>query len=975
MKTLNLTYHNPKDIVLFIQEHDIDSYSEVLVHMYAGSMDKDELSGIIEEIKGNLPQAQIVGATTDGEISNGVISTNSIVISFMMFDKTRVHTVMYPLEEGQDLDKLGQKIVQEMITEKTKLVFLLANGLHFDYDLLAQGLGQYSDKTETKIYGALAGANGEFGETYVWLNQLITVNGLVAIALDSDDLQVYPFSNHCWKEIGTSFLMTNAEGNIIHSINHGTPFTILKKYLGEQFVNELPQSGTQFPMMTIRNGKKTPLFITQVLEDGGVKVDRRVYGGESFTFSYADAQGIIDTTKLQIEELVNKSVESILILNCMARRRYFGHFVEKEIKALQEIAPTIGFFSYGEIDHSSRGQVDYVSFSSITLAMSESAEIKNRSPLTVDFEMPNETKAVLSLTHLVDASSRDIAKLNKSIENSEQRYKSLFEHNSDIVFSIDLFGRVLSVNPRFSEIFGFTEKQILKKSALSFLKSSDVERVSNHFFQALQGIEQTYEVELMERDGQERTYLIKHIPIIVNGERAGVYGIGRDITAQKKAEERVAYLAYFDAATALPNRQNFNDRLTEEMDEIKKAKSKQKLAVLFIDFDRFKLINDSLGHYVGDKLLIHIIDRIRKILPNKSYLGRFGGDKFTLSLSDYKSIDEVINIAQVLLNTINMPILYNEQEFYVTASIGVSLFPSDGVNAESLLKNADAAMNQAKKLGGNRMKFYSNDMNHQAMFRIELESYLRKALEKNEFFLCYQPFIDIQSKRVIGAEALIRWDHPKLGLVSPAEFIPLAEETGLITDIGIWVLRSACREAKRWQEIGLGYMTISVNVSAHQFQQPTFIEEVKNALVASGLAPSYLQLELTESVMLRNAAYSIAVMQELQELGVQLSVDDFGTGYSSLSYLRDLPINNLKIDRSFIKNLRFDSKDVAIVHAIVTMGKGLNLKVIAEGIESEDQLLLLEKLSCDVAQGYHLSKPREQEEFERFIQERLLSFI
>ncbi|MCA1320135.1 EAL domain-containing protein [Bacillus tianshenii] len=975
MKTLNLTYKEPGDIVPFIRKHDIASHSEVLVHMYAGSTDKDELSGIIQLIRGNLPQAQVVGATTDGEISGGVISTNEIIISFMLFDKTQVHTSLYPFEEFESLDNIGHQIVQEMITEKTKLILLLANGLHFDYDKLAQGLGRHSSHTETKIFGALAGANGEFGETYVWLDDQITINGIVAIALDSEVLEVYPLSNHCWKEIGTSFLMTCAEGNIIRSINKLTPLMILKKYLGEQFVKELPLSGTQFPMMTVRNGKKTPLFVTHVLEDGSIKVDRRVYEGESFTFSYTDAQGIIDKTKLQIEELINKPVESILIFNCMARRRYFGHFVEKEIKALQGIAPTTGFFSYGEIDYSSKGQVDYVSFSNITIAMSESTVIKSRSPLMVDFEMPNETKAVLALSHLVDASTRDIAKLNKSIEKSEQRYKSLFEHNSDIVFSIDLFGRVLSVNPRFSEIFGFTEKQILKKSALSFLKPSDVERVSNHFFQALQGIEQTYEVDLKERDGQERTYLIKHIPIIVHGERAGVYGIGRDITAQKKAEERVAYLAYFDAATALPNRQNFSERLSEKMDEIKKAKSKQKLAVLFIDFDRFKLINDSLGHYVGDKLLIHIIERIRKILPSKSYLGRFGGDKFTLYLSDYKSVDEVINIAQALLNSIYKPILYNEQEFYVTASIGVSLFPNDGVNAESLLKNADAAMNQAKKLGGNRVKFYSNDMNHQAMFRIELESYLRKALEKNEFFLCYQPFIDIQSKRVIGAEALIRWDHPKLGLVSPAEFIPLAEETGLITDIGVWVLRSACLEAKRWHEIGIGDMTISVNVSAHQFQQPTFIQEVKKALMASGLEPSYLQLELTESVMLRNATYSIAVMKELQELGVQLSVDDFGTGYSSLSYLRDLPINNLKIDRSFIKNLRYDSKDVAIVHAIVTMGKGLNLKVIAEGIESEEQLQLLETLSCDVAQGYHLSKPREQGEFEKFIKERLMSFI
>ncbi|WP_226682644.1 sensor domain-containing protein [Sutcliffiella horikoshii] len=571
-------------------------------------------------------------------------------------------------------------------------------------------------------------------------------------------------------------------------------------------------------------------------------------------------------------------------------------------------------------------------------------------------------------------SARDIVKLNRIMKSSYQQYQSLFEHNSDIVFSVDLFGRIISVNPRFKEAFGFTESQIIRKSALNFLKAKDIERVANHFFQALNGVEQNYEIELVERDGEEKTYLIKHIPIVIDGVRTGVFGIGRDITAQKKAEEKVAYLAYYDPATALPNRQNFHESLKVKLEESKK--SKEKLAVLFIDFDRFKLINDSLGHRVGDELLKWEIERISALLPANCYFARFGGDKFSLSYTGFESIDEVISMAKSILITIKQPIKYLEKEFYVTASIGVSLYPNDGIAAESLLKNADAAMNQAKKLGGNKIKFYSDEMNSQALYRIELESYLRKALEKNEFFLCYQPFIDIDSKAVIGAEALIRWNHPKLGLVPPADFIPLAEETGLITEIGGWVLETACVHTKNWQQVkGYQELNISVNVAAQQFQQPSFVSEVKHALTTSGLSARHLHLELTESAMLKNACYSIEVMKELQGLGVKISVDDFGTGYSSLSYLRDLPINNLKIDRSFIKNLRAESKDLAIVHAIITMGKGLNLNVIAEGIETEEQLSILRQLTCDVAQGYYLSKPKEQREFEKYMSDSQPSLV
>ncbi|WP_010283436.1 putative bifunctional diguanylate cyclase/phosphodiesterase [Bacillus timonensis] len=441
----------------------------------------------------------------------------------------------------------------------------------------------------------------------------------------------------------------------------------------------------------------------------------------------------------------------------------------------------------------------------------------------------------------------------------------------------------------------------------------------------------------------------------------------KDIEAfyEKKAEEKIACLAYYDADTGLPNRLHFTNQVEEFVQRFKKKKSNNKLAVLFIDLDRFKIINDTVGHYAGDIILKELANRIKRILPKRSYLARFSGDKFTILISDGVEIDKIVDLGQSLLQDISKPIMYEAREFFLTGSIGASFYPNDGITTELLFKHADTAMNLAKHQGGNKMKFYSTEMNQQVLYKLELEGYLRRALEKKEFHLCYQPLIDLSSGKVYGTEALIRWEHPKLGLVSPGEFIPLAEETGLIHEIGKWVLRKACQENKKWHDMGYDYLTISVNVSANQFQQMSFINEVKEALLATGLPPQFLTLELTEGVMLRNISHSVIVMKELQKLGVKVSIDDFGTGYSSLSYLKDLPINTLKIDRTFINNLKVNTSDIAIVKAIITMGHGLSVKVVAEGVETDEQIALLKELQCHYAQGFYIDRPMKSEDFEK----------
>ncbi|MBP3040522.1 EAL domain-containing protein, partial [Bacillaceae bacterium Marseille-Q3522] len=537
-------------------------------------------------------------------------------------------------------------------------------------------------------------------------------------------------------------------------------------------------------------------------------------------------------------------------------------------------------------------------------------------------------------------------------------YKSLFENNPDLILSTDLIGKITNVNQAVEKTFTLNKEEVIGTSIYQHIANHDLSRIKQFFKNAVNGKVQTFTMNLPDKKGTFQLYQMKSIPITKNNQITGVYGIGQNITAQKKLENKIFQLAYFDDVTGLPNRTSITDHV------IKNIKRSKKFAVLFLDIDRFKMVNDSVGHDGGDQILKDLSGKIQRFLPAQSLLGRFTGDKFAAVIGKKINRTELAQMATNILRDIAKPVVYDNKEFFITASVGICFFPDDGMEEHELLKNADLSLNLAKQRGGNQMSFYSKALNDQALRRMELEGYLRKALHKQEFFLCYQPLLDLTTGKIYGSEALIRWNHPTLGLVSPADFIPLAEETGLIMEIGKWVLHTACKQNKKWHDLGLGDFVISVNVSATQFQQTNFIDIVKGALLESGLKPEYLILELTESVMLWDMQYSMQVMRSLQDMGVKVSIDDFGTGYSSLSYLKNLPINSLKIDRSFIENLEGNSSDIAIVKAIITMGQGLSIKVVAEGVETKEQIELLQSLHCHFAQGYYIHRPLNSNQYE-----------
>jgi diguanylate cyclase (GGDEF)-like protein/PAS domain S-box-containing protein len=436
--------------------------------------------------------------------------------------------------------------------------------------------------------------------------------------------------------------------------------------------------------------------------------------------------------------------------------------------------------------------------------------------------------------------------------------------------------------------------------------------------------------------------------------------------ARKQAEERIRHLAHYDELTGLANRSMFSQRLSHALAQARRNDTQ--LAVLYTDLDRFKNINDTLGHEAGDNVLKEVAERLHGCLRESDTVGRLSGDEFVVLLEGIPQSLHCAEVAQKILAAVARPFALDTQEFHLTASIGISTYPADSEDQQSLLKNADIAMYRAKELGKNNFQFYSAQMNIHTLERLALESSLRSALERNEFVLHYQPKIDIRSGRIIGMEALVRWQHPTKGLIPPMQFIPLAEETGLIVPIGEWVLRTACARNKSWQEQGLPPLCIAVNLSARQFTYENLLQDVAKVLNETGLDAAFLELEITESMVMHDPEHAIELLNKLKAMGISISIDDFGAGYSSLSYLKRFPINSVKIDRSFIKDLPLDGDDAAITKAIIAMAHGLKLKVIAEGAETGEQLSFLRAHECDEMQGFYFSKPLPEHEFFLLVQ-------
>ncbi len=552
---------------------------------------------------------------------------------------------------------------------------------------------------------------------------------------------------------------------------------------------------------------------------------------------------------------------------------------------------------------------------------------------------------------------------------------AVFDSSTEGIIITARDGLILQVNPAFSTITGYCPEEVIGRNP----KLLSSRRQGAGFYRTLWQTLLTNgqwqgEVWNRRKNGEIYPERLSICSIRTpSGEADYFVATFSDITEHKRVQDKITYQAYHDALTNLPNRVLFTDRLEQSLAFARRLKH-GKVAVLFVDLDRFKLVNDSLGHAVGDLLLQRVAQRLSGVRRQSDTLARLGGDEFTLLLPDVDHVEEAMMVADKVLAALKQPFVIDGRDIFMTVSIGISMYPDDGPDVESLMKHADTAMYRVKKQGRNGFFLYNQALDQHSLRRLELENQLHTALARQQLVLHYQPQFDLAEGRIRGVEALIRWQHPELGMISPAEFIPLAEESGLIVPIGAWVLETACKQAHAWREAGFPDLVMSVNLSVRQFFREDIVSLVARAIQDSTLPASVLELEITESVAMEDVAYTIKTLESLAVKGLRLAIDDFGTGYSSLSQLRKMPVGILKIDRSFVHDIATSPDAAAIVNAIITMAHRLGLKVIAEGVESQAQLAHLREQQCDTAQGFLFSRALPAAELEPLLREWDFSF-
>jgi len=959
MKSINTYYTDQATLRSFIEEEKIEDGSTLLIQVFTAHSDQEFIEKLLKNLTEILPKAVIIGSTTSGEIMNGEISTDKTVLSFTQFQHTTLQTATAIHQKDGFFS--GQSLAETLMKDDTKLIIAFADGLHTNGEAFLQGI--HSINSDVIVAGGLAADNSEFIQTYVFTKESIITHGAVAVALSSTHLNVYTDYSFNWHSIGKELTITKVEENRVYTIDNRSAVDTYGHYLGEEMAKGLPAIGIEFPLIAIRNGMKVARAVLAKHDDGSLSFAGNLQQGDKVQFGYGDPLEILECSDDIFDGLKEKSSEAIFIYSCMARRNFMPDLIEQETLPLHQIAPSSGFFTYGEFFTSTKKELLNQSMTVVSLSEADVEDKPNTIQMTKRKVITTATNALI---HLVNVTSHE-AMENEVLQQAQNTFETLFEKSPDGILLIE-HDKFIQCNQRIIDIFGYSsEEAFLNVNPIQIFTRKQPDGTPSILklkeMKVLAEKEGNYQSEWVFKKSNGEVFWadIMLTSMVLNG-RDVIYVVCRDISSRKEMELELSrqksilyYQANHDGLTGLPNRVHFKKELKKELEEA--ATLKAKLALMFIDLDRFKKINDSLGHDIGDKV-IHIIgERLKRSIRKDDMVARLGGDEFLVMLKNVEKPEDILREASRILKIIEEPIVVEDYTLYSSASIGISCYPEDDMNESNLLKFADTAMYKAKEEGGNNFQFYRSEMTDMAYEHVMMERDLREGIVSGDFEVYYQPQINAKTEKIIGVEALVRWHHPIVGLLSPGIFIPLAEKTGLIVSLDLWVMKTAMQQVSAWYAEKLAPGILALNMSMKQLESSSFEEEVHRNIAQCGFKEKWLSFEITETEVMKKPDEVIAILEDLHNHGISIAIDDFGTGYSSLSHLKRLPIDKLKIDKTFINDIPDDEDAVAIVKTIIALAKTLHLDVIAEGVEDKVQKEFLLEHGCHAVQGYYYSKP------------------
>jgi len=954
MQQVTTLYQGKEQLAVFLHEQMIEDDERLLLQVFTSQNDEIFIRELLDVCHELLPLCTIIGATTDGEITNGRVVTHETVLSFTRFETCTLHSAFSEEYESQTR---GEILANALVDEETRLLLVFSDGLTTNGELFLEGVNRTFP--DLMVAGGLAGDYAKFEKTYVFDKEHILSQGAVGVSISGASLAFFNDYSFNWQKIGKPLMITKCEGNRVYEIEGQSAVDTYMHYLGKEVADLLPSIGIEFPLISERGGMDIARAVIAKHEDGSLSFAGNITEGERLYFGYGDLKKILEDSSRISKNIAQFQPEAIFVYSCMARRNFIGNAISQELEPLQEIAPASGFFTYGEFFHRS-AKNELMNQTMTVIALREGK--KDSQADLPKSEIGNFSyHSINALIHLLNITSQEMME-QQVFAKSYERFAKLFTHSGDGLVVLHT-GRIVECNERTLSLFGYRkdEKDLFMQTPVEKLIVS-VEKIERMMQKMIEENEDSllFSVECNTKEGNHFWTEVM-MTRVVSAQETFYYMVLRDISERKAMEEQLQKQheqlytkAYTDDLTGLPNRKSMMEKLEQEI--LLSGKEDSCLALLFIDLDKLKVINDSLGHIAGDKLIQLIAKRLKQVVGETGSLARLGGDEFLVLM---KKTDQERIIAQVekLLSITRETITFDKNHLYVSASIGIARFPNDAKDAYNLLRNADAAMYEAKEKGGNQYCFYSKELTQKAYDQIRIAREFRRGIKNREFIVYYQPQIEIGTGKVIGVEALIRWNHPKEGFSSPGQFLPAIEKANLLQRLDRWVMNQAMKDMVQWYEEGLNPGRLSINIRMSELESEEWEEKLLKTMKRIGFDPSWLEIEITETEIMKQPERVVSLIHKLHKHNITVAIDDFGTGYSSLAQLKYLPFDKLKIDKVFIDDLPENSDACVLFDMMMTLANNLGVPVLAEGMEKRVQIDYLNEVGCQYAQGYYYAKP------------------